>query len=62
MFRSNQAIGLPLARRFTSVGLTRTSIGPAISVSVRGVATWFSSDITATAASAGTVGWQTATT
>ena len=49
-----------MASSFTAVGLSRTSIGPAISVIDRGVAGLRSSDITATAASVCTQGWQTA--
>ena len=36
--RSNQAIGLLMASSLTLVGLTRVSIGPAISVMLRGCA------------------------
>jgi hypothetical protein len=60
-FFSNQSIGLLLANSLTLVGWIRVSIGPAISVSVAGRAGWFSSDITAAAASAETDGWQIAT-
>ena len=35
-WRSNQAIGRPMARSLTSVGFMRASIGPAIRVRVRG--------------------------
>ena len=58
--RSNQASGFEVASALTLVGLSRTSIGPAISVIERGVAGFRSSDITATAARACTQGWQTA--
>ena len=59
---SNQLIGLVFANSFTLVGLILVSIGPAISVIVRGCALLPDSAISATAASTGTVGWQTATT
>lgn len=58
--RSNHSIGLSVASSLTLVGLWRTSIGPPISVMVKGVNGWFASDITATAASPCTQGWQTA--
>ncbi len=60
--RSNQASDLDVASSFTAVGLSRVSIGPAISVIERGVAGLRSCDITATAASVCTQGWQTAST
>ncbi len=60
--RSNQEIGLLVARSFTTVGSTRVSIGPAMSVSVRGCAGFPASAITAVATSAGTHGWHTAIT
>ena len=44
------------------VGLIRVSIGPAISVMLRGCAALSSSAMSATAASTGTQGWQTPTT
>ena len=61
-FFSNHSMGRSLASLLTPVGLTRQSTGPAIRVSVRGCAGWSSSAISATAASAATHGWQTATT
>ncbi len=60
-FFSNHSMGLLVARRFTSVGFTRQSTGPAISVRLRGCAGLSSSAITAVAASAATQGWHTAT-
>ena len=51
-----------LASSFTLVGLTRVSIGPAISVMLRGCAGLPFCAITAAAASTATQGWQTATT
>ena len=59
--RSNQLIGLLVASLLTLVGLMRVSIGPAISVMLLGCAGLPSAAITATAASACTQGWQTAT-
>ena len=59
---SNHSIGLVVASLLTSVGLIRQSIGPAIRVRLAGVAGCWSSDINATAASAATHGWHTATT
>ena len=59
---SNQLSGLSLARSFTAVGLSRTSMGPAINVIVRGVAGLFALDITETAISVCTQGWHTAST
>ena len=61
-FFSNHSIGLVIASLLTAVGLMRQSIGPAISVRLAGVAGCSSSDISATAASAATQGWQIATT
>ena len=61
-FRSNHSIGLVLASSFTLVGCCRVSIGPAISVIVRGEARLWSSAMTATAVSTATTGWQTAST
>ena len=61
-FCSNQSIGFVVASRFTSVGRTRQSMGPAMSVRLAGVAGCSSSAITAVAASAATQGWQIATT
>ncbi len=61
-FCSNHSIGLDIASLLTAVGLMRQSIGPAISVRLAGVASCLSSDINATAASAATVGWHTAST
>ena len=61
-FFSNHSIGFAVASRLTSVGLMRQSIGPAIKVRLSGVAGCRSSDISATAASAETLGWQIATT
>ena len=58
--RSNHSIGRLVARLFTSVGLTLASIGPAISVRLRGTAALPSSAISAVAASADTHGWHTA--
>ena len=55
-------MGREVASSFTEVGLTRVSIGPAISVRLRGRAGSRSSAISAAAASTGTAGWQTATT
>src|ERR1700737_573639 len=59
---SNQSIGRLVARRLTSVGLTRASIGPAINVMLRGWAGSESSAMIATAASTATQGWHTPTT
>ena len=59
---SNHSIGLSAASRFTSVGAMRQSIGPAISVMLAGAAGSASSDISATAASTATQGWQIAIT
>ena len=50
------------AKRLTSVGLTRVSIGPAISVMERGTERSPFASISETAANTGTVGWQTAMT
>ena len=61
-FRLNQLSGFSLARLLTSVGLSRVSTGPAIRVMVRGVAGFWSIDITATAIRVCTQGWQTAST
>ena len=59
---SNQSIECAVASSFTRVGLMRQSIGPAISVRLRGVQRlWFSAMIDA-AASAATHGWHTART
>ncbi len=60
--RSNHEIGRLVASVLTTVGSTRVSIGPAINVSVRGVAGLPASDITAVATSAATHGWHTAMT
>ena len=60
--RSNHSIGLLVARSFTTVGSTRVSMGPAMSVSVRGCAGLPASAITAVATSAATHGWHTAIT
>ena len=60
--RSNHDSGLLVARSLTTVGSTRVSMGPAMSVSVRGTAGFPASAITAVAASAATHGWQTAIT
>jgi hypothetical protein len=49
-----------MASLLTSVGLMRQSMGPAISVRLAGVAMWLSSDMSATALSAETQGWQIA--
>jgi len=60
--RSNHVIGCEVANSLTLHGLMRVSIGPAISVSVRGWAVllrWASREA---AANAGTQGWHTATT
>jgi polyhydroxyalkanoate synthase subunit PhaC len=51
-----------VARRSTCVGFTRVSTGPAIKVMVRGVAGSSASAISEIAASASTLGWQTART
>ena len=51
-----------LASSLTLVGLTRVSIGPAISVMERGCAGLPACAITATAASTATQGWHTAST
>jgi len=59
-WRSNHSIGCEVASVLTSVGLIRQSIGPAISTRLAGVAGWLSSDISATAHSAETQGWQMA--
>ena len=59
--RSNQLIGLLVASLLTLVGLTRVSMGPAISVMLAGCAGLPLAAITATAASACTHGWHTAT-
>ena len=50
-----------LASSLTLVGLTRVSIGPAISVIERGCAGWLPCAITLAATSAATQGWHTAT-
>ncbi len=55
---SNQARLLFIARLLTAVGDLRASIGPPIMVIVRGVNSPALA-ISATAASTGTVGWQT---
>ena len=60
--RSNHSIGLLVASVFTMVGSTRVSMGPAMSVSVRGVQSLPASDITAVATRAATQGWHTAIT
>ena len=60
--RSNQLSGLLHARSFTEVGLMRVSIGPAMSVALRAGGTFPPCAITASAASTGTAGWQTAIT
>jgi hypothetical protein len=54
-------MGLLTASALTAVGLTRQSMGPAISVRLAGVAGCASSAISAVAASAATQGWQMAT-
>ena len=54
--RSNQLIGLLVASLLTLVGLTRVSMGPAISVMLDGCAGLPLAAITATAASACTHG------
>ena len=56
------SIGLLMASSLTLVGLTRVSIGPAISVMLRGCAVLPDWAMTAAAASTCTQGWQTATT
>ena len=56
---SNHSIGWLVASSLTVVGLIRVSTGPAIRVTLRGVAGWSSSAINATAASAWAQGWQT---
>src|SRR5581483_11083251 len=61
-FCSNHSIGLLMASALTLVGLMRVSIGPAISVMLRGWAGLFAWAMTATAVSTCTHGWQTATT
>ena len=58
--RSNHSIGFDVASLLTPVGLTRQSIGPAMSVRLAGAAGSSSSDMIATAASAATQGWQIA--
>ena len=55
---SNQEWLFVIARLSTAVGLLRASIGPPIIVIVRGVASPREA-ISETAASTGTVGWQT---
>ena len=55
---SNQLWLLFIARLLTAVGLLRASIGPPIIVIVRGVVSPLLA-ISETAASTGTVGWQT---
>ena len=51
-----------MASVLTTVGSTRVSMGPAISVSVRGAQSLPASAITAVATSAATHGWHTAIT
>src|SRR3546814_3103937 len=58
---SNQHSGFSVARLLTAVGDSRVSIGPPIITSERGVASPRAA-ISDTAASTGTVGWQTLTT
>ncbi|MNT35414.1 hypothetical protein D3C72_1714410 [compost metagenome] len=58
---SNHDNGFCVARLLTAVGLQRASIGPPIITSVRGVGSPRLA-INDTAASTGTVGWQTLTT
>ena len=58
--RLNQLWGRSVASVLTAVGASRVSIGPPIMVSVSGRAGCLSSFISATAASAGTDGWHTA--
>jgi hypothetical protein len=60
-FFSNHSMGLVLASLLTSVGLTRQSTGPAMSVRLWGWAGLSSSAMMAVAASAATQGWHTAT-
>ena len=59
---SNHSMGRALASSLTLVGLTRVSTGPAIKVMLRGVAALPASERMATAASACTQDWHTATT
>ena len=59
-FSSNQLSGLLVASSLTAVGLTRQSMGPAISVRLRGWAGWPSCAMSAVADSAATQGWQMA--
>ncbi len=59
---SNQEMGRLVASVLTTVGSTRVSMGPAMSVSVRGVQSLPASDITAVATRAATHGWHTAIT
>ena len=60
--RSNHSMECFLASSSTVVELTRTSIGPAISVMLRGCALLPACAITAAAASTATQGWHTAST
>ena len=59
---SNHSSGCSVARSLTAVGLTRASIGPAMSTMLLGLAWSPCSDITAVAASTGPHGWQIAIT
>ena len=56
---ANQECGRPEAKSFTAVGLRRVSIGPPIMIIALGTAGSFSAAMSDTAASTGTVGWQT---
>ncbi len=56
----NQARSCFLAKALTSVGASRVSIGPPISVMDRGVGALASAFIRAVLARTGTAGWQTA--
>ena len=58
----NQSMPFSSASRLTAVGLRRVSIGPPISVMVAGAKRSPFASISATAASTGTEGWQTAMT
>ena len=60
--RRNQPMPRCSASSLTTVGLTRVSTGPPASVIDKGAAGSPSSSISATAASTGTEGWQTAKT
>ena len=62
MLLRNHSIGFSCASSLTLVGAMRASIGPAIRVRLAGWIPEWSCAMTADAASAETVGWQTATT